>query len=149
MHRTVAAALVAALLGLGVASCGGSESTTLNGNALVRRIELACREGQKAAREKLRSASRSNNGEGFAEVILASENAVRDKLDGVTTSGATKADFEAFKQTLDRRVELVEKLTGLDRAEREAMTRRLQSQIEATTEKLQELTRTFDIEGCI
>ena len=148
MHRTVAAALVAALLALGVASCGGSETTTLNGDALVRRIELACRDGQRAAEEKARSASRSDGGEAFVEAILANERTVRDKLDGVTTAGAMKAEFEAFKQTVDRRVELIEQLTGVDRAQREALVRRLQPQIEATTRKLQELARALEVDGC-
>ena len=148
MHRTVAAALVAALLALGVASCGGSEPTTLNGAALVRRIELACREGQRAAQQESRSQGRSSGNTGFVEAVLAGQKVVNDKLGEIATSGAAKADFEAFKEASARRAELIERIASADRSDVERMIRSLQRPIEATTRTLEETSRALRVEGC-
>jgi hypothetical protein len=149
MHRTVAAALVAALIALGLASCGGSEPTTLNGAALVRRIELACREGQRASAREARSQGRSSGNEGFIAAVLAGQKVTNDKLGEIDTSGAAKADFEAFKEAARRRAELIERIASADRADRERVIRSLQKQIEATTRTLQETSRALRVEGCV
>lgn len=149
MHRTVAAALAVALLALGVASCGGSEPTTLNGAALVRRIELACREGQRVAQDEARSQGRSSGNEGFIQAILTAQKTINDKLDDVTTSGAAKADFEAFKEASARRAEQIEKIAAADRADQQRVIRSLQTQIDAVARRMEQAARALRVDGCV
>ncbi|HEV7772878.1 MAG TPA: hypothetical protein VGO48_06290 [Conexibacter sp.] len=147
MHRKVAAALVAALA-LAVASCGGSESETLTGAALVRRIETACREGQREATKQTRAARGSASQETFLAALLAGQKAELDALDGVTTTGAAKADFEAFKEGVQTRIDLVERVASADRADVQRTLRAVQPEAEVAARKLQAAARSLGVEGC-
>ncbi|HET6448961.1 MAG TPA: hypothetical protein VFG31_07605 [Conexibacter sp.] len=147
MVRKVAVVLVA-VLALGLASCGGSETTTLNRAELVRQIELACRDGQREAERQARERRGSGN-EAFVDAILTSNKVVMDKLNSVTTSGAAKADFESFKETFGRRVELIERIASTDRAAQQRAISSLQPKIEAATRTLEQSARHLGIEGCV
>jgi len=147
MHRKVAAALVAALA-LAVASCGGSESETLTGAALVRRIETVCREGQREAAKAARAARGSSGQATFLSAVLAGQKVVSDALDDVTTTGAAKADFEAFKAGVQTRVDLIERVASADRADVQRAMREVQSEAEAASRKVEAAARSLGVEGC-
>jgi hypothetical protein len=146
MHRKVAVALVAALA-LAVASCGGSESETLTGAALVRKIETACREGQREASKQSR-AVRSRGQEAFITALLAGQKTTLDALDNVDTTGADKADLEAFKDGLQTRVDAIERVASADRADYQRMVRAVQAEAEAAGRKIEVAARNLGVEGC-
>jgi hypothetical protein len=145
MHRKVAAALVAALA-LAVASCGGSEET-LTRAQLVRRIETACREGQNEARKQSRGA-RTGDQTAFVAALLAGQNAELDALDGVNATGAAKADFEAFKEGVQERIDAIERVASADRADFQRAMRDAQAPAEAASRKVVAATRSLGVEGC-
>jgi hypothetical protein len=101
MHRSVAAALVAALA-LGVASCGGSEEP-LTRAQLVRQIEVACREGSKAGRRVKRS---SEPRALLIDRLVTGQRAAVEEIDDLNPAESVKADFEAFKQQMHARADL-------------------------------------------
>jgi hypothetical protein len=150
MFGKVAVVLVA-VLALGLASCGGSEeTTTLSRAELVKQIQVACREGQRASERQSREARGSDDGNsGFINAVLAGQKVVNDKLNSITTSGAAKADFEALKQSVGSRTELIERVAAADRAHQEQMIRSVQREIEAATARAQQAARDLGIEGCI
>jgi hypothetical protein len=145
MHRKVAAALVAALA-LAVASCGGSEET-LTGAQLVRRIETACKEGQREGAKQARAA-RGSDQAAFVAALLAGQKTEMAALDDVNTSGAAKADFEAFKQGVQARIDAIERVNSADRADYERTLRAAKGPAEAASRKVQEAARSLGVEGC-
>jgi hypothetical protein len=150
MHRKVAAALVAALA-LAVASCGGSEKKTLARAQLVRQIELACRQGsqasQKQARANERSSDRSNTG--FVIALATGQQVVMDKIDDFEASGAAKADFDAFKDGMQQRLDLIKRLQSASRADYQRTMRAVQRPAEATSRRIQAAERRLGVSGCI
>jgi hypothetical protein len=148
MHRKVAAAIVAALA-LGIASCGGSETTTLSRAELVRRVELACREGQRESQKLARAARDSDGQSGFIDAVLTGQKMVRDRIDGYETSGAAKADFAAFKQSIQARIDAIQRIADADRADQPRAIRALQPQMEAAARRGQDAARSLGLEGCI
>ncbi|MFL5817277.1 MAG: hypothetical protein ACJ76L_06710 [Conexibacter sp.] len=147
MHRKVAVALVAALA-LAVASCGGSESETLTGAALVRRIETACREGQREGTKVSRAARGSGDITAFLGALLASQKATLDTLDNVNTTGADKADLEAFKDGVQVRIDAIERVTSADRADVRSAMRAVQPEAEAAGRKIEAAARSLGVKGC-
>lgn len=145
MHRKVAAALVAALA-LAVASCGGSETETLTGAALVRRIETACREGERASAKQSRTGPRGPTG--FVAAVLAGQRAELDALDNVNTTGAAKGDFEAFKKAVKDRIGMVERVASADRADIQRAMAAVQREAEAATRTIEDVTRRLGVKGC-
>ncbi|HKG37559.1 MAG TPA: hypothetical protein VKB25_01095 [Conexibacter sp.] len=146
MHRKVAAALVAALA-LAVASCGGSETTTLSRAELVRQVEVACREGRRAGEEQARE-SRGDAG-AFIDAVLANQKAVSDKIDSIEASGAAKADWGTFKSGMQTRLDAIERVASADRADQQRVIRSIQAEVEAATRRVQAASRSLGIEGCI
>ena len=146
MHRKVAAALVAALA-LAVASCGGSEET-LTGAQLVRRIETACKEGQREGSKKARAARGSQDQATFIEALLVGQRTELDALDDVNTTGAAKADFEAFKTGVQARIDAIERVTSADRADFERALRAAQGPATAATRRVEAAARSLGVEGC-
>jgi hypothetical protein len=146
MHRKVAAALVAALA-LAVVSCGGSESETLTGAALVRRIETACREGQREAAKQSR-ASGSRGQTAFITAVLAGQKAELDAIDNVDATGASKADFEDFKAGVQARVDAIERVASADRADLQRAIREAQPAAEAAGRKIEAAARRLGVRGC-
>jgi hypothetical protein len=147
MHRKVAVALVAALA-LAVASCGGSESETLTGAELVTRIETACREGQREAAKATRDGRAPADQATFLAALLAGQKATLDELDNVDTTGADKADFEAFKAGMQARVDAVERVASADRADIQRMVRAVQPAAEAAARRIEAAARSLRVEGC-
>jgi len=143
MHRKVAAALVAALA-LAVASCGGSEPQ-LSRAELVRRIEVACREGRAATTKASRENRESNS---FAAAVSSGQHVMMDKIGNLNPPPAAKADFEAMKSSMQQRLELVDKVKNADRAAVDKTLREVQPTVEAASRRVQELQRRLGIEGC-
>lgn len=148
MHRKVAVALVAALA-LAVASCGGSESETLTGAALVRRIETVCREGQREAGRQMRDPSASRDQTAFVDAVLAGQKVIADRLDDVDTTGAAKADYEAFKEAVQARIDAIERVASVDRADFQRALRAVQPKAEVAARRIQAAARSLRVDGCI
>ena len=144
MHRKVAAALVAALA-LAVTSCGGSEET-LSGAQLVRRIETACREGTRAGARQVRAERDSQ--ETFLAALVTGQKAELDALDGVNATDADKADYEAFKEGVQARIDTLERVSAADRADFQAALRDATPAAEAAARRIREAARSLGVEGC-
>ncbi|HEX7290954.1 MAG TPA: hypothetical protein VF250_07485 [Conexibacter sp.] len=142
----MAAALVAALA-LGVASCGGTETTTLEGAALVRRIELACREGQRTAQREAQRTRQPRTGINITP-ILAAHRVMAEKVGELDTDGPDKADFERLKAAMQERLELVQQVADADRAEQSRVIRSVQVRAARTTRVIEAAARRLGVEGC-
>ena len=144
MHRKVAAALAAALA-LGLAGCGGTETRTLERAALVRQVELACRESQREVGRRQREAGRSADP---VEAVRIGQEFLVEKLDELEGTGAARADFVRFKEAVKARFDAIEEVAAASRPERERVMRSLQPAIERTSRLLEAATRNLGIEGC-
>jgi hypothetical protein len=147
MHRKVAAAFAAALA-LGVGGCGGSEAQ-LTRAQLVRRIEVACRQGQRETQTQMRSSRGSNDGTAFLDAILAGQNAVMDKIGDLNAPAAAQADYDAVKKGMEQRIELVKRVQSAGRAGLQRAMAAVQPQADAATRRVQAATRRLGVEGCI
>jgi hypothetical protein len=143
MHRKVAAALVA-VLALGVASCGGTETRTLGRAELVRQIELACREGQRTAREE---AARDTGDSNFAAVIAANR-LVTEKLDALDTDSAAKADLEAMTAALHVRLKAIQQVADAARSERQAVMRSVEQKATRAGREIEAAARRLGTASC-
>jgi hypothetical protein len=143
MHRKVAVALVA-VLALGIASCGGSEKT-LTRAELVRQVERACKDGQRAGQKQ----ARADGGSGFIRAVLASQKTVMDKIGDFNASGAAKSDFETFKDGVQTRLDVIERIAAAPRADQPRVMRAEQPTIETTSRRTQAAARRLGIDGCI
>lgn len=146
MHRKVAAALIAALA-LAVAGCGGSEET-LTRAQLVRRIETACKEGQRAGSKQVRATRGSETQASYVAALLTSQKTELDALDNVKATGAAKADFEAFKQGVKARMDAMERVTSADRANLQSALTAATPAAEAAARKVEIAARRLGVEGC-
>ena len=145
MHRKVAAAIVA-VLALGIASCGSSEGPELTKAQLVTRIEIACRSGRQATEEYAR-AHREDAGSAlhFVSSILAGQQAVKDKVDELNAPAAEDADFDRFKQGMQDRIELLERVQSAGKADVERAMRSAQAEGEAITQRFQVAARRLGV----
>ena len=139
MYRKVAAAFVAALA-LALASCGGSEPQ-LTRAQLVRKIEVACRQGERVATRETRA--------GFAVAISASQHVVMERIDDLNPTAAAKADFEALKAAMQQRLRLIDRLKAAGRAEAQRVMREVQAAGEAATRRAQAAERALNLTGCL
>jgi len=115
MHRTVAAALVAALA-LALASCGSSTKTeTVSRAQAVKRLEAACADGQAKASRQMGTARERLQ---YLDAIRSELQLVRDRLAGIETTGSAKAPFGAYKATLDVRIKAMERILSADDKDR-------------------------------
>jgi len=146
MHRKVAAALIAALA-LAVASCGSSEET-LTGAQLVRRIETACKEGQREGLRQNRAARGADARMTFVTAMIAGQKKELDALDHVTTTGAAKADLEAFKAGVQARIDVIERVASADRADFERALADARPAAEAALRKIETSSRKLGVRGC-
>jgi hypothetical protein len=144
MHRKVAAALVAAFA-VGLAGCGGTETRTLKRAALVRQVELACREVQREVRAYQREAGRSANP---VETIRAGQEFLVGELDELEGAGAARADFARFKEAVKARFDGIDEIAAASDAERDRVLRSLQPEIERASRAIGTATRNLGIEGC-
>jgi hypothetical protein len=143
MHRKVAAALVAAFA-LGVAGCGSAEPLTRA--ELVRQIETACREGQRSAQAQMRS-SRGENA--FIAAIISMQRDVSDEIDDLEPPDAARDDFDAFKQGIAERTELLERLESIrGREQIQRALARIEEEATAVTERVQRAARRLSVDGC-
>jgi hypothetical protein len=146
MHRKVAAALVAALA-LAVASCGGSEET-LTRAQLVRRIETACKEGQREGTKQVRAARGAEDQATFIAALLAGQKAELDALHNVKSTDAAKTDFAAFKEGVQARIDVIERVTSANRADFQRALRAAQPTAEAITRRVEAAIRRLGLVGC-
>lgn len=143
MHRKVAVAIAAALA-LTVASCGGSETTTLSRAALVKRVETACRAAQDASMRQAR-ATRTPDPIG---ALKAGQRVLMEKIDKLEGSGAARADFDSYKDGVKARFEAIEKVMAAPRADRARVIRSVQAQATDAGRKMEASARRLGIEGC-
>ena len=139
MHRKVAVAIAAALA-LTVASCGGSETTTLTRAALVRRVETACREAQAAA-------ARASSSDPITGLRAAQKRLV-EKLDGLEGSGSAKADFDTYKEAARGRSDLIERIASASRAERQRVLRAVAREAEQLGRRLETAATRLGLTSC-
>jgi hypothetical protein len=147
MHRKVAAALVAAFA-LGIASCGGSEPE-LTRAQLVRRVEVACRAGQKVASRPHRTTSGTDAATAFLDSIVAGQEVAVERLGDLNAPDAVGDDFDTFKQGMQDRLDLIKRVAAADRAQVEAAMRDIQPQVEAVTRRIATAARGVGIRGCV
>jgi cytosine/adenosine deaminase-related metal-dependent hydrolase len=147
MHRKVAVALVAALA-LAVASCGGSESETLTRAQLVRRIETACKEGQREGTKQARASGGANGQQAFIAALLAGQKKELDALNNVKSADAAKADYEAFKEGVQARVAVIERVASADIAHFASIVRAAQPTAEAISKRVEAAIRRLGVVGC-
>jgi hypothetical protein len=119
MHRTVVAALVAALA-LGSAGCGSSERTeTVNSAQLVQRLKVACRAGERAGRRELRGTTPL----AFMLAQRASLQTIMDQIDQLDATGPAKADFNTYKHTVRMRLDALGRVAAADRSDQQRALR--------------------------
>jgi hypothetical protein len=149
MHRKVAAALVA-VLALGVASCGDSGGEPLARAELVRRIERVCRDAQRDAQRALRRAgTRDDGGVAFVSAIATSTSTVVDRLGELEPAGGVANAFNAFKDGMEERDELLSRLEGLRGAELQREMRAIEDEATRNGERIQAAGTRLGVEGCI
>jgi hypothetical protein len=121
MHRTVAAALVAALA-LALASCGSGEKTeTVSRAQLVHRLDAACVAAQRQARTQMRGRSGQT---AFAEAIRATLQTVEDRVGNLDTAGSARADFKSYLATVRVRIDALERILSADAADQQGLIAR-------------------------
>jgi|SRR5215212_930202 len=147
MHRKVAAALVA-VLALGIASCGGSESE-LTRSQLANRIEKACREGQQVSAEQQRANGRSGGMTAFVDSIVAGQQALVDKTKDLNAPEAAQANFDTFKDGLQDRLDQMQRVASSGRADLQRAIREIQPKVEAISRRLMVAARRLGVEGCV
>ncbi len=148
MHRTLAAALLA-VLALGAASCGGSQKT-LTGAELVSQIQLACRQGQQEMQRQQRRARATGSAAAmhFLDTVVSGQRVINERLKNIDSSGATKADFDTFKQAMQQRLALFQRVQSAGAAHVQSAIRSAQGEGEAITKRLQEATARLGVRGC-
>lgn len=147
MHRTVAAAVLAALA-LGVASCGSSEPP-LTRAELVSRVEVACRSAQKLGARKARSSgSTSDQQRAFVDSIQANQQAVMDKVSDLHPAAAAKDAFERFKQGEQARLDMIKRLDGITGAKLQRAVAAVSREAEALTKRLEAAKTELGIRNC-
>jgi hypothetical protein len=115
MHRTVAVALVATIV-LGSVGCGSGERTeTVGGTQLVQRLASACQAGGRAGKSKL-----TRRG-GPVAYLLAQRESLRttmDEIDHLEAAGAARRDFDAYKRTVQVRLDALGRVASADASDR-------------------------------
>jgi len=141
MDCKVAVAIIAALA-LAVASCGGSETTTLDRGQLVQQVELACREAQSTMRERFR-ATRSSLG-----ALRDSQRQLVDRLEGLEASGGAKHDFNTYMEGVRIRLQAIQKVVSAPSAERESVMRSVRGKAEAAMRRSAAAASRLGIDSC-
>jgi len=145
MHRRVVVAVLLAVLALGVASCGSSE-TTVTRAQLVSRIESACRVAQRTAQRRLSTARGS--GAVLAEALVTYQRYVLARVEHVKVSdAAAQSDLTAVKQAGRARLAIVERARAAGANAQRAINA-VQAQTEAVTRRLTAALRDLGVEGC-
>jgi len=143
MDRKVAVAIAAALA-LVVAGCGGSETRTLDGAALVREMQLACRSaGDAAAKE-----ARATRGQAGIASLQAGQKALVERLEHIEATGASKADYDAYKEGVRARLVAIEKVVSASRADRADVIRSVQAEAEAAGRRIEAAVRNLGVGTC-
>ena len=146
MHRKVAAALVAALA-LGIASCGESGKTLTRAD-LVRQVEAACRQGQQVAQQQGRASGRSGGPTTFVTAIIAGQRVIVARIKNLNGAGDAKSDFATFKQSMQQRLALFQRVQSAGSAGLQRAIRAVQPEAEAVTRRLQDAAGRLGLEGC-
>ena len=142
MHRKVAAALVAALA-LGIASCGESGKTLTRAD-LVRQVDAACRQGQQAAQQR----GRARGSTTFVTAIVAGQSVIVARIKNLNGAGDAKSDFATFKQSMQQRLALFQRVQSAGSAGLQRAIRAVQAEAEAVTRRLQDAAGRLGLEGC-
>jgi hypothetical protein len=148
MHRKVAAALVAALA-LGAAGCGGAEPLTRA--QLVRRIETACAQGQRATQRRLKTTrgSTEESQKRFIAAVVVGQRAIVDGIEDLDAPDSAKDTFDAFKQAISERTDVFDRLQSGSMAEIRRKVSTAQPQTEVLTGRMAQAARELGVDGCI
>lgn len=143
MHRTVAAVL-AAVLALGLAGCGDS-SEPLTRAEVVRRIEVACRNAQTASQK----ASRTARGqEAFFGAVLVGQRQLARDVEGIEASDELADEVDAFQSAVSERADEVAKVVDAARAEQQRVAEAATARVTAATRQIQTALRRLGVRGC-
>jgi hypothetical protein len=130
MHRKVAAALAVALA-LALTSCGGGQETeTVSRAQLISRLEAACLAGTRQAQ---RQAQKRGGITAQIEVYLVNLKKIDDAVGNLETTGRAGADFDAYKDTVSRRIDAFESIASADGAEQQRLVREKRAMIGTTS----------------
>ena len=130
MHRKVAAALVVALA-LGLASCGGGQKTeTVSKAQLISRLEAACLAG---TREAQRQAQQRGSVKAQIETFLVNLKKIDDGVGNLETTGRAGADFDTYKDTVERRIDAFERIVAAEGADQAHLIREKRAMIGTTS----------------
>jgi len=125
MHRTVVAALVAALA-LGLAGCGSGERTaTISRAQLVQRLKVACRAGNDAGKREMRRTGPLTSMTPL-ELFLAQHASLRTiirRIGRLKASGTAGAQLEEYKRTIRTRLVALGKVAAADKSDRQRILR--------------------------
>ena len=144
MHRKVAAAIVAALA-LAVASCGGSERTTLDRAELIRQVELACRAAGQKTEQQSRGRGASSNPYG---ALRDGQRLLADRLEQLEGSGGQKEAFNAYKEGVRTRLDAIEKVASAPRAEQPRVLRSVRREAIASGRQIEAAVERLGLKGC-
>lgn len=109
MSRKVAAALIVALA-LASAGRGGGERVELVSRAqAVRRLEVACLAGQRAAQARLHG---SHDRTAFFAALRANMETIVDRVGDVEPSRPARSAFDAYEATLRTRLDALAHVTA-------------------------------------
>jgi len=145
MHRKVAAALLA-VLALGVTSCGSS-GRTVSQAELVRQVELACKEAQR----EVQSTARRGSGEAtvrFVAAVIAGQRLLIARIKQYDGSGEAKAEFADFKQTMQQRLALLERVRSVRSGQLRNAIRGAQAEAEALSTRARAIAARIGFQGC-
>ncbi len=143
MHRKVAVALVAALA-LGIASCGES-GRTLTRAELVRQVDAACRQGQ----QEMQRQGRGSGTATFLTAIVEGQRVVVARIKDFNGSGEAKSDFADFKQGVQQRLALFQRVQSSGSAGLQRAIRAAQAEAESLTRRVQGAATRLGLQGCV
>lgn len=142
MHRKVAAAIVA-VLALAVASCGGSEKTTLQRPDLIQRVELACRAAGQTAERQSRT-----GGSNPYKALAAGQRLLVDRLEKIEGPEEIKDDFTSFKEGVRKRLDAIEKVASASRADAPRVLRSVRGEAIAAGRQITAAVDKLGLRGC-
>ncbi len=146
MQRKVAAAIVAALA-LALVSCGES-GKTLTRAELAKQVEAACKSGTQAAQRQGRAGG-STGPTHFLTAIVAGQRVIVARIKDLNGAGEAKSDFAAFKQGMQQRLAMFERVQSAGSAGLQRAIRAAQAEGEAITRRVQAAASRLGIQGCI
>ena len=140
MHRRVAAA-VAAVLALGVASCGES-SEPLTRAQLQNRIEAACRQAAQRAQDGGRTA------DDFFAMVLTAQRDLVERVEGLDPPDELSDTVERLQEGLTQRADAIADVADAPRGEQQRAAASINERLEAITRDVEAALSDLGVRGC-